>query len=130
MSNNFINKISQIENRYILVADRFPFAYLFSEYNISYSAAFPGCSAESDATIEKVIELSNEVKKNNLTSVLVLKDSNTDISKAIISTSGIDLKIFSLDSLQSVSKTEIDNGKSFYNTMESNFKILEEALNH
>ena len=33
----------------VVVADRYPFRYLFDDYGIDYYAAFPGCSSETDA---------------------------------------------------------------------------------
>jgi DNA polymerase-3 subunit epsilon len=42
-------------NPYLIVADRFPFVYLFKEYNISYDSAFSGCTSETDATYENEV---------------------------------------------------------------------------
>jgi len=38
----------------VLFSDRFPFTYLFNDYNLKYYAAFAGCSSQNEASFETV----------------------------------------------------------------------------
>ena len=51
------------ERSTIVVADRFPFRYLAEDYGLTYYAAFPGCSAETEASFETIVFLSDKVWK-------------------------------------------------------------------
>jgi zinc transport system substrate-binding protein len=115
-------------NPHLIVADRFPFVYLFKEYNISYDSAFSGCTSETDATYENIIKLCKSVEKNNIDSLIVLEKSNSNISSSIISSVNKDLQIYTINSLQSVSRAEIINGFNYYDTMKNNIDSLKKAL--
>ena len=49
--------------RHFVVGDRFPFKYLADEYSLEFYAAFPGCSAQSDANPTTIAFLSEKVPK-------------------------------------------------------------------
>lgn len=123
------NSISQ-KNPYVIVADRFPFVYFFNDYNIPYEAAFSGCSSETDATYENIIKLCNAVNSNNVDSLFVLEKSNTNISSSIVSAVNKDMKIYTLNSLQSVSSEEIEKGLTYYTVMKTNIETILSSLNH
>ena len=118
------SEISKFNSPFLVVADRFPFAYLFNDYGIKYEAAFSGCTSETDATYENIIKLCNTVRENNINSILVLEKSTSNVSSSIISTTKKELKIYNLNSLQTVSKTDIEKGLTFYNAMKSNIDIM------
>ncbi len=52
--------VDAAETRTLLFADRFPFRYLTDDYGLAYFAAFPGCSAETEASFETVTFLSRK----------------------------------------------------------------------
>ncbi|MCF0241379.1 MAG: zinc ABC transporter substrate-binding protein, partial [Treponema sp.] len=110
----------------VLVADRFPFRYLFDDYNINYFAAFPGCSAETEASFQTVINLSNVLNEYNLRTVYVLENSGTKMAHQIIQTSGFPAEVQVLDSIQNISSENIANGETYLNLMEKNLKVLKD----
>lgn len=114
----------------ILFADRFPFRYLADDYNLTYFAAFAGCSAESEASFETIAFLAETINKYNLNSVIVLEKSDTKIADTVISASKQkNLNVLRMDSLQSVTKADIKNGKNYLLVMENNLDVLKKALN-
>ena len=113
----------------LLFGDRFPFRYLVDDYNLDYFAAFPGCSAETEASFETVIFLANKVDELNLKSVMVTESSDKSIAKTIISnTANKNQQILVLDAMQSVTTNDVKNGTTYLSIMESNLNVLKEAL--
>lgn len=114
----------------ILVADRFPFLYLANDYGLNYFAAFKGCSAETEASFETVAFLTKKIDEMELDYVLTIDGGDERLSKTIISNSNRkNCKILTLDSLQSVTKKEIESGKNYLDVMKGNFDVLKTVLN-
>ena len=113
----------------ILVADRFPFRYLASEYGLNYYAAFSGCAASLDVSFETVAFLSEKLKELGLPAVIIIDGSDGSVAQTVVDSSGMDVKILTLHSCQCVSKEELDSGIGYYEIMISNLAILKEALN-
>lgn len=114
----------------LIFADRFPFRYLTDDYDLSYYAAFKGCSAETEASFETITFLANKADELNLPRVLTIDGSDGKIAKTVAATSkNKDRMIYSLDSLQSVTDNEVQSGKTYIKAMESNLEILKKALN-
>ncbi len=123
--NIFANKA----NKTVLIADRFPFRYLMDDYNIKYFAAFPGCSAETEASFETVIFLSKKINEFNLKKIFIIDNSTNNIASAIIQNSkNKTASILSLNSLQTVTAKELAEGISYIAIMEDNLKKLAEAV--
>lgn len=108
----------------LLFADRFPFLYFAHDYNLTTYAAFPGCSAETEASFRTVIELADKVKENNLQTVYVLENSSSKMAEQIIKTAGTETKIKVLNSLQSITMNDIKNGATYIGLMEENLEVL------
>lgn len=117
------------ERSTIVVADRFPFRYLAEDYGLTYYAAFPGCSAETEASFETIVFLSDKVKSLGLSCVLTMEGSNHSLAKTILENAGTDGSILTLQSLQAVSQSEIDQGATYLSKMQENYSVLEKALN-
>ena len=108
------------ERSTIVVADRFPFRYLAEDYGLTYYAAFPGCSAETEASFETIVFLSDKVKSLGLSCVLTMEGSNHSLAKTILENAGTDGSILTLQSLQAVSQSEIDQGATYLSKMQEN----------
>lgn len=121
--------VDKADKKVLVFGDRFPFRYLVEDYGITYYAAFPGCSAETEASFETVAFLSEKIKEYQLSSVLVLENSDQKVADAIIAnTDTKDQKVLVMNSLQSVKKEEIENGITYMGTMEKNLEVLKQAL--
>jgi zinc transport system substrate-binding protein len=125
----YMEVTSQATTKTLLFADRFPFRYLTDDYDLEYFAAFPGCSAETEASFETIVYLSEEVDAHRLSAVLVLEGSQTDLAKTIIgNTQAKNARILTLNSMQSVTEKQIEGGLTYLSVMEENRKVLAEAL--
>ncbi len=121
-----VNAASQ---KTVLFGDRFPFRYLTDDYGLKYYAAFSGCSAETEASFETVAFLTGKVDELKLTAVLAIEGSNCKIAETIVkNTATKDQKILTLNSLQSTTWKDIENGADYIGIMTKNLEVLKEAL--
>lgn len=132
------NALSTLENKYsecvknakkdtLIVADRFPFLYLTKEFGLKYSAAFSGCSAESEAGFTTVMRLANDADNLGITHFIITETSDGSVAKTVKnSTADKNQEILTLNSLQSVTKDKTD--LTYCGIMEDNLKVLSVAL--
>ena len=112
----------------IVVCDRFPYRYLTEDYGLNYYAAFPGCSAETGASFETVVFLSDRVQELDLKALIVTETSDGRLAQTVAENTGRSgIAILTLDSMQSVSGQQAKN-KDYLSTMEANRQVLEQAL--
>ena len=135
---NYINQLSALDAEYqsvvssakrktLLFADRFPFRYLTEDYELTYFAAFAGCSSESEASFETMAFLIDKTKELNLPSVLTIEGSDGSIAAMICEETGTGT--LTLDSCQSVSSADIEQGANYLDIMKNNLNVIQEALN-
>lgn len=122
--------LKNMENKTIIVADRFPFRYFVEDYDLSYFAAFSGCSAEIEASFETIVFLANKVDTLSLQKVIVIDNSSRDIANAVIdNTKTKNQKILELHSMQSITSTDATKDKLTYlSIMEDNLEVLKDVL--
>lgn len=121
--------VSHASKNVLLFADRFPFRYLTDDYNLEYLAAFPGCSAETEASFETILYLSEEMEAHQLTCAIILEGSKTDFAKTVIGNAKMEKpRILTLNSMQSINQRDIDAGTCYLTIMEENLAVLKEAL--
>lgn len=126
LDGRFAQAVASAEKNTLVFADRFPFRYLTECYSIEYYAAFPGCSAESEASFETITFLIEKTKELQLNYIIILENSDSKIADTVAVETGAE--ILTLDSCQSVTAKEIENGKTYLSVMEENLAILTEAL--
>ena len=113
----------------LVFCDRFPFLYLIDDYGLSYYAAFPGCSAETEASFETVAHLAEKIDELSLSHVVTIEGSDASIADTVISsTESKDAEVVEMDSMQSVTVADVDAGATYLDTMERNLDALAEAL--
>lgn len=121
--------VSQAACDTVLFGDRFPFRYMTDDYGLNYYAAFVGCSAETEASFETITFLANKVDELSLNAVLTIEGADHSIAETIVeNTAAQDQQILTLDSMQSVTASDVEAGASYISIMESNLEVLREAL--
>lgn len=127
---NIDNEIQQIvdnsENKLLIFGDRFPFRYFFEEFNLKYRAAFSGCSAETEPSASTVAKLIEIIKEKNIPVVLYIELSSQKVANAIAKETGT--QTMCLQSCQSISKHDFENGKTYVSIMQENIETLKVAL--
>ncbi len=113
----------------LVFGDRFPFRYLTDDYGLRYYAAFPGCSAETEASFETVTFLAGKVDELGLKAVLTIEGKDHRIAETIVqNTRTGDQRILTMDSMQATTAGDVKNGVTYLSIMESNLSVLKEAL--
>ncbi len=137
-ASDYITKLADLETRYaetianaktktLVFADRYPFRYLADDYDLNCYGAFAGCSAESEASFETMTNLVEAVKTNGLHYVLKIEGSDGKVADTVASQSGAQIR--TLNSCQSVSAEDSENGVTYLSIMEDNLAVLQEVLN-
>lgn len=116
--------VSSADNPEILVADRFPFTYLTEEYGIGYTAAFEGCTSDTEASLETVHMLIGKTEALGQRTVLVTELSDRRTAEAIRAQAA-GLEIAELHSCHNVTKEDFDAGVTYIDLMERNCAVLE-----
>lgn len=130
LDREYADAVKQSEKKTILFGDRFPFRYLTEDYGIHYYAAFAGCSTETDASFETVTFLSGKVDELGLHTILTIEGSDQKIAEIIReNTHGKNQQIQTVNSLQSVTAKEIQDGFTYLEAMRENYEVLNNALN-
>ncbi len=129
LDDEYKDAVSQAQVHTLLFGDRFPFRYLTDDYGLDYYAAFVGCSAETEASFETIIFLTQKVNELGLKAVMTIEGRDHRIAQTIVqNTESGDQQILTLDSMQSVTFKDIQNGAAYIPIMESNLDVLKEAL--
>ena len=110
----------------ILFGDRFPFRYFTEAYGLRYYAAFPGCSAESEASAATIAFLIDKIRGEGIPAVFYLEFSNEKIADILCEDTGaVKLRFHSCHNL---SKEDFQNGVTYLDLMRQNLTTLKEAL--
>lgn len=116
------------EKPLFVFCDRFPFSYFARDYGLECVSAFSGCSAESEASFERILFLVEKLKSAENAFVFVLENSDRKLAETVIGNSGKSgLKIYELDSMQSVKENDIKNGATYLSLAEKNYEVFEKA---
>jgi zinc transport system substrate-binding protein len=110
----------------IVFADRFPFRYFADAYGLSYFAAFPGCSTETEPSAATVAFLIKKIRAEKIPVVFHIEFSNERMADAIVGETGA--KKLLLHSCHNITKRDFDAGLGYLDLMYRNVKNLREAL--
>lgn len=113
----------------LLFGDRFPFRYLADDYGLDYYAAFPGCSAETEASFGTVSFLAGKMDALGLPCVLTIEGTQHKIAETIVqNTAQKNQQVLTMDSMQAVTANDAASGVSYLSIMEKNLSVLKKAL--
>lgn len=121
----FAALVERAERDEVVVADRYPYRYLFEDHGIVCHAAFEGCSTESEAGITRVIELSETFAALAPEGILVTETSDGRLAKTVLENASSEAEILVLHSLQTVADSA---AVSYLSLMEENLRVLEKVL--
>lgn len=114
----------------VVFADRFPFAYMLEDYGLHHHAAYEGCSAETEVGFETFARLADTVSELGVDHVVVIDDSDLRIAKTVIASSDDQSRgICTMQTMQAISRKQINDGITYLDIMEQNLAALQQALN-
>ncbi len=111
----------------LVFGDRFPMRYFTEEFGLDYYAAFPGCSADTEADAATIKFLIDKVKQENIPVVLKNEMSSGAIADAVAAETGA--SVCTLYACHNISKEDFNSGVGYIDLMKRNIEALKEALN-
>ncbi|MBP3268011.1 MAG: zinc ABC transporter substrate-binding protein, partial [Ruminococcus sp.] len=129
LDSEYMDMADNAKIKTIVFGDRFPFRYLVDDYGIDYFAAFVGCSAETEASFETIVGLSNKIDELGIDTVFTIENSDPSIAQAVIDNSADKSRsIETLNSIQSVTADTVSSGATYISIMRQNLETLRKVL--
>ncbi len=123
---DFSDFVNNISDKTILFGDRFPFRYFTDDYGIEYYAAFVGCSAETEASMDTIAFLSQKLDELGINYVFTIDKSDGKIADTVIKNSkSKNQQILSVNSMQSAA---LSDNETYLSVMEKNIEAFKTAL--
>lgn len=129
LDGRYLEAVASAKYDTLVFGDRFPFKYMARDYGLKFSAAFDGCSAESEASFETIVLLAKVVDELGLPAVCKIEGSNNKIAETVkANTVSKNCEILTFNSMQSVTKKNIADGANYISIMQNNLQMLKKAL--
>ena len=106
----------------IVVADRFPFRYFADEFGLKYTAAFSGCSEQTEASAKTISFLINKVKQDKVKKIYKIELSNGKIAETVSKDTGAE--VLELHSAHNVTADDFSKGVTYVDLMKRNLSVL------
>lgn len=138
-SSDYIEKISKVqseientvnssESKKIVVGDRFPLLYFATEFSLDWECAFPGCSTETEPSLDRLSKLTDTIEKDKIKTILKLEMSENKVADTLADETNTKVRTFY--SAESVSKEDFANNVTYVDLMERDNNALKEALSN
>ena len=122
------NTVNSSENKKIVVGDRFPLLYFATEFSLDWECAFPGCSTETEPSLDRLSKLTDTIEKDKIKTILKLEMSENKVADTLADETNTKVRTFY--SAESVSKEDFANNVTYVDLMERNNNALKEALSN
>lgn len=122
------NTVNSSESKKIVVGDRFPLLYFATEFSLDWECAFPGCSTETEHSLDRLSKLTDTIEKDKIKTILKLEMSENKVADTLADETNTKVRTFY--SAESVSKEEFANNVTYVDLMERNNNALKEALSN
>ncbi len=127
LDHDFKEMVQNARRRTIVLGDRFPMRYFTLAYGLTYYAAFPGCSAQTEPSARTIAFLMDTIKEEDIPAIFHIEFNSQKASRLIAQETGATSLL--LHSAHNVSQAELDAGVTYLDIMRENLKNLKEALN-
>lgn len=123
----FREVVSESKRSEIIVADRFPFAYLTNEYGLEYTAALSGCSVGQEPSASVIAEMISKISDDGIGYVFIIENSDGKTAKLVSEATGCG--VLTLHSCHNVTAEQLADGVTYVDLMRQNAENLRLALN-
>ena len=110
----------------LVFADKMPMQYFMDYYNLEATAAFNGCSTETDPSAKTIAYLQNKIKKEKIPVILYIELNPGIVAKTIADETGA--QAMQIQTLHNVSLDDFNNGETWVSLMTRNIDVLRSAL--
>ncbi len=135
----YINQIKEVDSKIqaivdneaknkLIFGDKMPMQYFIEYYGLDVSAAFQGCSTETEPTSKTIEFLVDVVKNESIPVVLYTELNDGRIANLITSEANNGSTAMKIQTLHNVTKDNFDNGATWVSLMTDNIAVIEKAL--
>ena len=122
------NTVNSSKRKKIVVGDRFPLLYFATEFSLDWECAFPGCSTETEPSLDRLSKLTDTIEKDKIKTILKLEMSENKVADTLADETNTKVRTFY--SAESVSKEDFAKNITYVDLMERNNNALKEALSN
>ncbi len=125
LDNEYKTALSSCKNKEIVYGGHYAFGYLARRYGLEYLAA-QGVSPDAEPTAQDLIQLVQQIKKNNIQYVFYEELTSHKIAETLASETKA--KMLLLSAAHNLTKEDFENKASFISIMEKNLNNLKIGL--
>lgn len=126
LDKKFDETVKNGKRKEIAFGGPFSYGYFVKRYGLDYISAYDSCGEESEPSVNKVLEVVEKMKTDGLPVVFYKELSSGNIVRTIADETGAEALEF--NSLHSVTKEQMESGKTYLDIMEQNLYNLKRAL--
>ena len=112
----------------LIFADKMPMQYFIDYYNLKVSAAFNGCSTETEPSASTIAYLISKSKEEEIPVILYIELNTGRVAKIIADEVGNGCETLQIQTLHNVSIEDFNNGETWVSLMTRNIEVLKKAL--
>jgi len=112
----------------LIFGDKMPMQYFINYYGLKVSAAFSGCSTETEPSATTIAYLERVVKEEKIPVVLYIELNNGRVANTIANEAGDWCEALQIQALHNVSLDDFNNGETWVSLMTRNIDVLKKAL--
>lgn len=136
---NYIAQIKEVDSQIqeivdnqtrdrLVFGDKMPMQYFIDYYNLEVSAAFSGCSTETEPSSKTIAYLVNKAKEENIPVILYIEMNTGKVAETIAKEVGNNCKPMQIQTLHNITKDDFDAGETWVSLMKRNLDVLKTAL--
>jgi len=111
----------------LVFADKMPMQYFIDYYGLQVSAAFDGCSSDSEPSAKTIAALEDRIRSERIPVVLYIELNPGRVAQLIASDVG-NCTPLQIQTLHNVSREDFENGETWVSLMSRNVEVLRQAL--
>ncbi len=124
LDSEYRESLESLPNKKIVVSHE-AYGYMAHEYGLT-QMGIEGLIPESEPTPQRMAEIIDYVKENNVSTIFFEQSSGSKVAETIEKATGAKTKV--LSTLESLTKEQVDNGDDYFSVMRQNLEALKEAL--
>lgn len=135
----YIAQIKEVDNKIqdivdnkardrLIFGDKMPMQYFIDYYNLEVTAAFNGCSTETEPSASTIAYIERKVKEEKIPVVLYIELNNGKVAKTIADEAGNGCEALQIQTLHNVSLDDFKQGETWVSLMTRNLDVLRKAL--
>ena len=135
----YINEINEVDNQIksiieskarnkLVFGDKMPMQYFIEYYGLDVSAAFQGCSTETEPSSKTMEYLIEVVENENIPVVLYTEMNDGRVANLIKAEAKNEVTTLQIQTLHNVTKDKFEDGATWVSLMKENEKVLQKAL--